>query len=224
MFLSISLRRKKLNLGIPSKFTSVYINFRRILLCYIFIFLEILATKSVFFYELLMRFRIPTVSKEMEMANISSDDKILLIGCGPFPSTPIILAEKNGNIVHCIDNNQWIIQFAKSYIQKKGLHDLITIEYGNGSNYPVNNFDVIFIAINVWPIKNVLTHVLKNMRDNTRIICKGMNDDINFIMKINELTEYGLLTNSKKIPLIDLFNFPMTQSFLLKKRDIEGSQ
>lgn len=86
------------------------------------------------------------------MANIKSTDKVLHIGCGTIPSESIIIAEQTKATVVGIDNNKNAVKFAKKIVAKKGLSDLIKIEYCEGEEYPIQDFDVIVVAINVWPI------------------------------------------------------------------------
>jgi hypothetical protein len=46
--------------------------------------------------------------------------------------------------------------------------------YGDGTIYPVETFDVIFIAINVMPIEQVFRHLAKHAKPHTRIICRDL--------------------------------------------------
>jgi len=112
------------------------------------------------------------------MANITSTDKVLHIGCGTIPSESMIIAERTKARVVGIDNNKNAVKFAKKIVEKKGLSDLIKIEYCDGEEYPVQDFDVIVVAINVWPIEKVLIHLSKQMKKDARIICKGMKEGI----------------------------------------------
>lgn len=48
----------------------------------------------------------------------------------------------------------------------------------DGVNYPVYTFDVIYIAINVWPIDGLLLHLAQTMKPTARILCKGSHNDI----------------------------------------------
>jgi len=185
-------------------------NSRRIISCYKFNFLELLAVKIGFFYNLLMKWRKPIFLNEIKMAKITSKDKMLLIGCGILPSETIIIAEKTKTKIIGIDNSIKACKLARSYIEKKGLSDLIKIEYGNGVNYPVQNFDVIFIAINVWPIDSVLENLSYNAKTNTRIMCKSIKNDI-----VKSLEKKELLNT---FSIESQLENPKTQSFLLIKK------
>ena len=182
------------------------INSRRILSCYYYNFLELLAVKTKLFQKLLMDWRRPVFLNEIKMTNIKKNDKVLLIGCGIFPSETMLIAEQTGANVVGIDNSPQAVKIARKYVKKKGLSKNIKIEYGDGKDFPINDFDVIFIAINVWPIDFVLKHILKNMKLDGRVMCKSLkNDIINVIEK-------------EKFDIVSKLENPQTQSFLLAKK------
>jgi precorrin-6B methylase 2 len=188
----------------------VLTNSRRILSCFQFNFLELLAVKNTFFHALLMTWRKPVFLNEIAMAGISKDDTVLLIGCGIFPSETVLIAEVSGAKVVGIDNSKNAVKLAKKYVEQRGLTNLVTIEYGDGTAYPVSEYDSIFIAINVFPIDNVLQHLAKNMKKNTRVLCKSINKDIPEVIRSLGLNDAFVITAEKE--------HPKTQSYLLKKR------
>jgi len=197
------------NKKIKNNFSSISINWKRKISCYNYLFLEFLAVKSNFFNTLLNKWRTPVFLQELDMIKVSPDDKILFIGCGILPTGAIIIAEKTKKTVVAIDNNNTIVKLAKSYIQKKGLSEKIKIEYADGINYPMEKFDFIFIAINVWPIELILKHIHKNMKRDAKIICKGIKNDVIKLFEKDKLNEMFYIENLAKNP--------KTYSFLLKK-------
>jgi protein-L-isoaspartate O-methyltransferase len=190
-----------------SKYLKNVINAQRILSCYYYNFLELLAVKNNFFQKLLIKGREPVFINEIKMAKVTKNDKVLLIGCGMFPSETITIVKQTGAKVIGIDNSKNITKIANKYITKIGLSNLIKIEYGEGSEYPVKDFDVIFIAINVWPIDSILNHLEKNMKSDAKIMCKSSRNDI---IKIIDNERFTILSKLKN---------PQTQSFLLMKKN-----
>jgi len=158
-----------------------------------------------------MKWRKPVFLNEIEMAKVTSKDNVLLMGCGIFPSETILIAEQTKAKITGIDNSINAVKIARKYVQKKGLSDLVKIEYADGINYPVKDFDVVFIAINVWPINSVLNHLSKNMKKKARIMCKSIKNDIPDVLKTLELTDTLYITDKLKNP--------RTQSFLLTKNN-----
>ena len=145
------------------------------------------------------------------MANVTKNDHALLIGCGFFPSESILIAETTNAKVVSIDNSAKAVKIARKYVKKKGLSNLVKIEYGDGTNYPVNDFDVIFVAINVWPIDSVLKYLSKNLKKNTRVMCKSIKNDIPDVLETPGLTDTFYIKAK--------LDNPKTQSFLLTKNN-----
>ncbi|OGS40276.1 MAG: hypothetical protein A3K77_01230 [Euryarchaeota archaeon RBG_13_31_8] len=191
-------------------FSKFIINSRRIISCYKYNFLELLATRIYFFEKLLMNWRAPVFLNEIKLANVTEKDKVLLIGCGIFPSEAMIIANQTKAKVVCIDNSKKAVDVAKKIVKKKGLSDLVEIVYADGIDYPPADFDVIFIAINVWPIDLVFKNLSKNMKTNARVLCKSLKNDILDVFE-NEGFSENFRIESKLVN-------PKTQSFLIIKK------
>lgn len=184
-------------------------NWRRFLSSFLFTLLEISATKINFFDSILTKWRKPVLSREIQMLNIIPSEKVLHLGCGAFPSATIAIANEKKIHVVGIDNNYIAMKLARLYIKKKNLTNLITIEYGNGINYSFQDFDVIYVSINVWPIDKVLIHIARSMKPTARILCKGSHRDINDLLNKKEFQSLFFVYCK--------LEYPKIQSFLLKK-------
>ena len=160
--------------------------------------------------KLLADYRGKVILEEIKIAKVSPDSKVLFIGCGLIPSTPIIITKETNAHVTAIEHNSKIVHIADSHINKNGLSNKIKIEIGNGTNYPVEQFDVIFIAINVWPIDMVLKHLSKNMKPKARVMCKGLKNDVTKLLESESLLE------AFSVEMV--LDNPDTQSFLLVKK------
>jgi protein-L-isoaspartate O-methyltransferase len=165
-----------------------------------------------------MKSRKPAVINEIEKIKISPDENILVIGSGIFPSTPIIISEISNNHVIGIDNNVKAVNLSKSYIEKKGLNKKIEIKYSDGTCYPVKEYDLVFVVINVWPINNVLEYLARNMKSGSRLICRGIKNDISSIYYEEKLSQAFTLVSSSEFPMTTFSKYPMTQSFLFIKK------
>jgi precorrin-6B methylase 2 len=182
----------------------------RMLSCYVFTFLEICASRFTLFDRMLTRWRTPVFSQEIDLLQIAAEEKVLHIGCGAFPSASLFIAQGKHARVVGIDNNTLAVKLAQSYIRKKQLTSLITIEKGDGIRYPLAGFDVIFIAVNVWPIDAVLLHCACTMKPTARILVKGTGDDVTALLKEEE---FGLAFS-----VTATIERPKMQSFVLTKK------
>jgi D-arabinose 1-dehydrogenase-like Zn-dependent alcohol dehydrogenase len=158
-----------------------------------------------------MRWRKAIFLNEIKNAKITSVDKVLHIGCGMIPTTSILIAKETKARVVGIDNNRNEVKSANKIVAKNGLSDFIKIEYCKGQNYPVHDFNVIVIAANVWPINSVLKHLSKQIKKDTRIICRGRKNDIKYCLE-----ESGL---SNQFSIKNISQNPKQQSFLLVKNN-----
>jgi len=89
------------------------------------------------------------VDKETEMANISSKDLILVIGCGSLPITAVLISMKTKAHVIAIDRDHKAVKDAIKYIKRLHLEGYIEIEHADGLFYPLNKFDAIFLLYGV---------------------------------------------------------------------------
>ncbi len=192
------------------RFSTTFANWRRIISCYEFSLLEFLAVKFNVFYKLLMNWRSSVFQNEINMARITEHDKVLHIGCGTLPSASLLIGENIHAKVVGIDNNRTAVRLASQYIKKRNLTQYIKIEYGDGTTYPLDEFDVIFIAVNVWPIDGVLRHIARHAKPGVRVLCKDVKDDIHPLVENNEF--HSLFSIASQL------QNPRTQSYLLVKK------
>ncbi len=117
------------------------------------------------------------VEKEINMAKISSTDKILVMGCGSLPATSALLAIKTKANVTAIDINQKSAQDASLYFKNLNVESQITVEHADGLHYPVDRFDIIFVLHGVQQQDKILKYLAENMQDKTKIIFRTVCDE-----------------------------------------------
>lgn len=185
-------------------------NIRRVFSCYKFSIFELISVKSRFFDKLLINIREPYFKNEIEIAKITSKDRVLHIGCGINPTHCILIARHTQAKVVGIDNSSKAVSLARKYIKKNGFHESIKIELADGKQYNVKNFDVIFVAINVFPIDSVLKNLSRQLKKGTRVLCKSIKSDIPEVVK-----KHGF---SNDFQIVDMVKNPKTQYYLLIKK------
>lgn len=129
------------------------------------------------------------VENEIKAGCIRKSDKVLIIGCGSFPATATIIAELIGSEITAIDNRRIEINLAKKYIKKIGLNKVL-IEYGDGCNYSVKDFNVIVVNSSVHPRGKVFDIIFQTSRKGCRVIIRELKLTkqlfIRFISKRND--------------------------------------
>ena len=117
------------------------------------------------------------VEKEIALAAISDSDRVLVIGCGSLPVTPLLLAKKTKAKIDAIDCDEKAVNDGLKFLTHKNLRDEITLEYADGSGFPAGNFDVIVVLYGVRNQENVFQNLLKTMKPSARIVYRTVLDN-----------------------------------------------
>jgi SAM-dependent methyltransferase len=110
--------------------------------------------------------------KECKTYGLPSNSTVLHIGCGAYPLTDIVLTQYYGATLIGIDKNPITVQRAQKIIRQHHLQNRITIQHGNGTNFPVDNFDLIIISSCSLPKLQILEHLFKNAKHQSTIIVR----------------------------------------------------
>jgi len=133
------------------------------------------------------------VENEIILADISKNDKILHIGCGPIPATSILVAKKTKAHVTGIDNKIISVKQASNIISSQNLSDKIKIIHADALDFSLENFDLIIISQGVKPYDKILKRISSDMNKDGRVVLRTTS------------TQNGKLTE-KDVFLNDLFN------------------
>jgi len=157
--------------------------------------------------------------REYQTFDISKNDKILHIGSGAFPLTEIILAETIGATVVGIDSSMKAVNSADDVVHKKNLQDKIKINYGNGIDYPINDFDVVIVSSCASPMLKIVEHIFKTAKNNSKIIIREMEASVKPLIRYIDMQR-----NISLVKKIDHNPFPFLkpfgwQSFYLIKKE-----
>lgn len=183
---------------------------RRVLSCYTYTLLEILATRSTYFERLLMVWRKPRFSEEIAILHPAAGEKILHLGCGSLPTASLLIAQAAPVRIVGIDNNKIAVRLAQGFIKRKKLTDSIMVQYGDGGYFPISDFDAVYIAINVWPLDRVLRHLATTMKPSARVLCKSINHDVEVMLQTEEF--------SSRFVIDSVIEHPNTKSAILLRR------
>jgi len=153
---------------------------------FLFVFVEKIVIKLDKFLMLYIQYYADIIDAEIDLANISNDDKVLHIGCGSVPSTSILVSQKTGSKVTTIDKNNHSVKEANLCINSVNLKDKVKVEYADALNFSVEGFDVVIISQGTKPRDGILEHVSKSMKTDARIVFRAISSPE------GNLTEYDM--------------------------------
>jgi hypothetical protein len=112
--------------------------------------------------------------REYNECNIPPDSKVLHIGCGAYPLTEMTLAQTNVRSIVGIDHTPITVKRAREVIRRRKLQGKISIEYGDGIDYPVEDFDVIIASSCSFPKESILQHLFSTAKHGSKIIVREL--------------------------------------------------
>ncbi len=113
--------------------------------------------------------------REYSLCSIPPDSKVLHIGCGAYPLTEMTLAqEAHVRSVVGIDHTPITVDRAREVIRRRNLQGKISIEHGDGIDYPVEDFDVIIASSCSFPKVLILKHLLSAAKHGSKIIVREL--------------------------------------------------
>lgn len=137
---------------------------------YFFIIMEKIVFKIDDLLPIYLSFYENMIENEVSLAEISSEDKILHIGCGSIPATCILLVEKTNCSTTGIDKNFRSVKQANKLIKNKKLDNKIHIQHADGLDFPVESFDVIIVSQGIKPAFEVLKKISLSFKKTSYVI------------------------------------------------------
>lgn len=105
------------------------------------------------------------IKSEVDMAKISSKDKVLSIGCGAIPFTAVYIAKLTGAKVIAIDNDLAAIKKASQFVLKHNIGQLVDFKCISGEDVSAKDFTVAFVALQARPKDKIISNLLKTGTD-----------------------------------------------------------
>ncbi len=110
------------------------------------------------------------VAKEIELARITSADRVLNIGCGAVPFTAIHVSRLTGAKVWALDRDPGSVNKARAYIKNAGLMERIEVLECDGAEVMPVDFDVAIVALQACPKERILRNLLEAVRPEGRLV------------------------------------------------------
>jgi precorrin-6B methylase 2 len=183
------------------------------LMDYIYILFEKSFHHFDYFVQLYFMMYDDLIENEIQLANITKEQNVLVIGCGSLPATSILLVQKTGAKIKGIDKDKRAVLQAKKFIESYQLDDRLQFEYTEDLSVDISSVDVIFIAYGIKQESFVFDKLDKIIRNDTQIIYRiPFNIDEHKVLdSINKTSDF---TIEKKVITPSMGS---TISLLLKK-------
>jgi protein-L-isoaspartate O-methyltransferase len=153
------------------------------------------------------------VAKELALVPLSKDDRVLVIGSGSLPATPVLIAQHTQAKIVSIDKDLVAVKQATMYVKTHHLDHQLSIHYAQGTEFPVEGFTVIFLLYGVKLPQPLLEYLADHINTNTRVILRTITDaQGNIKVSTIDLTRFQV---KERIHTASLGSF---DSFLLLKK------
>ena len=180
---------------------------------YGFIVFEKMGVNFPVISDVYLQFYENVVREETKLARISSNDKVLVIGSGSLPATPILIARYSGAHVVTIDRDPKAVKTGTEYIHRNNLDRTLTVASGEGLTYPAKDFTVVFLMYGVKNTQAVIASLPHRITDNCRVVIRLMSDEHHQIVDDLNITSYFTITDQVHTTALGSFD-----TFLLEKK------
>jgi len=134
--------------------------------------IEYIAAKNSVIYKMAELYYKDVVQKEVELASILQDDRVLCIGGGACPLSAILLHRLTGAKITVIDNDRACVLASRRAINRLGYADSIEILHGDGDAIDPCKFSVVHFAMQVCPLEQVFRAVENRLSSGARILVR----------------------------------------------------
>lgn len=154
------------------------------------------------------------VTEEIAMTQITSQDKVLVIGSGSLPATPVLIARNTHAHTTTIDKDCNAVKEAVLYVKNHHLEKILSIECADGFTYPLERFTVIVVLYGVKHPAELLNQLAGRISQNTKVIYRTITNPQGGITdKTLDLSGYFTIKDHVHTETLGSFD-----SFLLTKK------
>ncbi len=172
---------------------------------------HLMNTFYIFFEKIFFRFELVSTfylrlyneitDNEIELANIQSTDKVLVIGSGSLPATAELIVRKTNAHVSGIDRDYQAAMRGKEYAKQHHLESKLHIIHSDGAKFDVSSYDVIFVLYGIQGESELFSTIAGQMKNHARIIYRQPYDPGFSITSLPEfISEYFIVKNHKISP------------------------
>jgi histidine 2-aminobutanoyltransferase len=139
------------------------------------------------------------VDNELRLLKKYQLQKILVVGSGSIPATPILIAKKSNAHVVCIDIDTHAIKKSETLIKRMQLNNKITVKSGDGIHFPFEEFDAIFILYGMKSQKEIIDSLSQFLPEHIPVILRVVPQNDNALIDNTSFDLSSLFTVKNKV-------------------------
>jgi hypothetical protein len=178
-----------------------------------FIIFERMGAKFPAVSNVYLQFYADVVQKETQLANIGPKDRVLVIGSGSLPATPILICRYSGATVVTIDRDHKAVKSSTDYIRQQHLNTNLSIDYGEGLTYPTKDFTVIYLMYGVKNTQDVIASLPQRISNDCRVVIRLICDTNRKILDNLDIASYFTIKDQVHTTSLGAF-----ETLLLEKK------
>jgi hypothetical protein len=110
--------------------------------------------------------------REIDLAGIRAEDRVLFIGSGFLPTTAFEYARQRGCAVDCVDFVPEAIACSRESAERLGLAGRVRSIQARGEAHDPSVYDVILVGVLAAPKQEILRHLDAGVKRGCRILCR----------------------------------------------------
>jgi hypothetical protein len=182
-----------------------------------FIIFERMGVKFPAVSSVYLQFYENVVKQETTLAKVCPEDRVLVIGSGSLPATPILIARYSGAKVVTIDRDPRAVKSSTDYIHRQRLDDRLSIDFGEGLTYPAKDFTVVFLMYGVRNTQEVIASLPDRISDGCRVVLRLMCDTNRKVLDDLDITSYFTIKDQVHTSSLGAF-----ETLLLEKKQAQN--
>lgn len=161
------------------------------------------------------------VDLELEKVSVSKhpDKEVVFIGSGPLPLTAIIMAQKTGMKITCLDMDEAAVKRGEALAEKLGMGDQLHFTQSAGNEYDYRDTALVMVASLVADKKQVLERIKATAQDAPEVALRsaeGLHALLYDPVKPSMLEEFNMRVERETRPTPAVINSTLVCSFKMK--------
>lgn len=161
------------------------------------------------------------VDLELEKLSVNKhpDKEIVFIGSGPLPLTAIIMAQKTGMKITCLDMDAAAVKRGEALAEKLGMADQLHFTQSAGNEYDYRDTALVMVASLVADKKQVLERIKTTAQEQPEVALRsaeGLHALLYDPVKPSMLAEFNMRVERETRPTPTVINSTLVCSFKFK--------